>query len=145
NMALEKRDFPLAAEALCVWGALNMQNVALQEIEESNWWELLPVWLNIVFHDLMSHKIIDDSINFTNALSLLSQLSGESAFIDELQQGWRKVIQAIASVQPEFALNLLNEQVWADFLRLKIAQEHDSRDNFILPQSKPLRKRKGKG
>ncbi|MDP5336989.1 MAG: hypothetical protein NWQ28_00245, partial [Nodularia sp. (in: cyanobacteria)] len=144
NIALEKRDFQLAAEALCVWGALNMQNIALQEIAESNWLELLPVWLNIVFHDLMSQKIIDDSINFTNALSLLSQLSGESAFIDELQQGWRKVIQAIASVQPEFALSLLNEQVWADFIRLKIAQEHDSRDNLILPQGKPLSKRRGK-
>ncbi|MEA5556036.1 phospholipase D-like domain-containing protein [Nodularia spumigena] len=143
NIALEKRDFQLAAEALCIWGALNMQNIALQQIEESNWLELLPVWLNIVFHDLMSQKIIDDSINFTTALSLLSQLSGESAFIDELQQECRKVIQAIASVQPEFALSLLNEQVWADFIRLKIAQEHDSRDKFILPQSKPPRKRRG--
>ncbi|TVP55832.1 MAG: hypothetical protein EA343_24790 [Nodularia sp. (in: Bacteria)] len=144
SIALEKRDFQLAAEALCVWGALNMQNIALQKIAESNWWEILPVWLNIVFHDLNSHKILDDAINFTDALSLLSQLSGESAFIDELQQGWRKVIQAIAFVQPEFALSLLNEQVWADFLRLNIAQEHDSRDKFILPQSLPPRKRKGK-
>ncbi|GAX34736.1 hypothetical protein [Nodularia sp. NIES-3585] len=143
NIALEKRDFQSAAEALCVWGALNMQNIGLQEIEESNWLELLPVWLNIIFHDLMSHKIIDDSISFTTALSLLSQLSGESACIDELQEGWRKVIQAIASIQPESALSLLNDQVWADFIRLKIVQEHDSRDNFILPPSKPPRKKRG--
>jgi len=144
NIALEKHDFQLAAEALCVWGALGMQNLALQEIQASNWLELLPVWLNIIVHDLTSQKILDDSISLAPALSLLSQLSGEEVFMESLQQGWRKIINAIASHKPETALNLLSDQVWAQFLRLNIAQENDSPDHFILSQSPPPRKKKQK-
>ncbi|HYW20962.1 MAG TPA: hypothetical protein VE956_17000 [Nodularia sp. (in: cyanobacteria)] len=144
NIALEKHDFELAVEALCIWGALGMQNLALQEIQASHWWELLPVWLNIIVHDLTSQKILDNSISLATALSLLSQLSGEEIFMEALQQGWRKIIHAIASHQPETALNLLSDQVWAQFLRLNIAQENDSPDHFILSQSPPPRKRRGK-
>ncbi|MBE9198827.1 MULTISPECIES: hypothetical protein [unclassified Nodularia (in: cyanobacteria)] len=144
NFALENHDFQMAVESLCVWGALNMQNIALKEIQQSKWWELLPVWLNILLHDLTSQKILDDSINLPTAFSLLSQFSGEEAFMESLQQGWRKVINAIASHKPETALNLLSQQVWAEFIRLNIAQENDSPDKFIMGQSSSPKKKKPK-
>ncbi|MGF1933425.1 MAG: hypothetical protein RM347_003360 [Nostoc sp. ChiQUE02] len=130
--ALENRDSKLAIESLCVWGALGMEDIALKEIEKNNWLELLPVWLNVVLQGLRSKNIQADSAIFKTALSLLSQISIEEAFIDLLQQGWRKVIGAIATNNPKTALNLLSDEVWAQFLRLNIVQEGDLPDNFIL-------------
>ncbi|CEJ46512.1 phospholipase D-like domain-containing protein [Umezakia ovalisporum] len=128
NLALETRDAQVAAESMCVWAALGMQNVPLREIQQSNWLEILPLWLNVLLQDLMSTKILDNLVILPTALSLLSQFSGEEAFIESLQQGWRKVMTAIASHHPETALKLLSDEVWAEFLRLNIAQEDDSKD-----------------
>lgn len=144
NLALENRDFSLAVETCYIWGALGMQNIAFQEIKASNWLELFPVWLNIIVRDLNSQILPDDAGILPTAISLLSQLSGDEVFIDEVQEGLRKIIRAIASRQPETALKLVSEPVWANFLRLKIAQENDSPDRFILPQSSPPRKKKQK-
>ncbi len=130
--ALENRDSKLAVESLYVWSALGMEEIALQKIEQNNWLELLPVWLNVALQGLKSKNIQSDSAIFKTALSLLSQVSLEEAFIELLQQGWRKVIGAIAINNPETALNLLTDEVWAQFIRLKIVQESDSPNDFIL-------------
>ncbi|MBN3876396.1 MULTISPECIES: hypothetical protein [unclassified Nostoc] len=129
---LENRDSKLAIESLCVWGALGMEDIALQEIQTNNWFELLPVWLNVALQGLKSQNLSGDSASFKTALSLLSQISIEEAFIEQLQQGWRQVIRAIAINNPETALNLLSDEVWAQFIRLNIVQESDSRNDFIL-------------
>ncbi|MBD2242566.1 hypothetical protein [Nostoc sp. FACHB-888] len=129
--ALENRDSQLAVESLCLWGALGMEEIALKKIQQNNWLELMPVWLNVALQGLRSKNIQSDSAIFKTALSLLSQISIEEAFIKQLQQGWRKVIGAIAINNPKTALNLLSDEVWAQFLRLNIAQKSDSPDNFI--------------
>ncbi|NDJ20270.1 hypothetical protein GS682_01115 [Nostoc sp. B(2019)] len=128
--ALENRDSLLAVEPLCVWGALGMEDVALKEIEENNWLELLPMWLNVVLQSLRAKNVLDLVI-YKKALLLLSQVSGEEAFIELLRQGWRQVIGAIATNNPETALNLLTNEVWLQFLRLNITQTSDSPTNFI--------------
>ncbi|MGV0102130.1 phospholipase D-like domain-containing protein [Nostoc sp. DSM 114160] len=130
--ALENRDYQLAVESLCIWSALGMEDIVLKEIQKNNWFELLPVWLNVALQGLKSKNLSGDSTSFQTALSLLSQVSVEEAFIEQLQQGWRKVIGAIAINNPETALNLLNDEVWAQFIRLNIVQESDSRNHFIL-------------
>lgn len=130
--ALENRDYELAVESLCVWGALGMEDVVLQKIEQNNWLALLPVWLNVALQGLRSKKIQPDSASFQTALSLLSKVSLEQAFIELLQQRWHKVIGAIAINNPETAFNLLSDEVWAQFIRLKIVRESDSPNDFIL-------------
>ncbi|MBN3960084.1 hypothetical protein [Nostoc sp. NMS8] len=129
--ALENHDFKLAIESLCIWGALGMEDIALKKIQQNNWLELLSVWLNIALQGLKSKNIQSDSEIFKTALSLLNQVSIEEAFIELLQQGWRKVISAIATHNPQTALNLLNDEVWVQFLRLNIVQKSDSPANFI--------------
>ncbi|MCC5622547.1 hypothetical protein [Nostoc sp. CHAB 5715] len=92
----------------------------------------MPVWLNVALQGLRSKNIQADSAIFKTALSLLNQVSIEEAFVESLQQGWRKVIGAIAINNPETALNLLSDEVWANFLRLNIVQETDSPNDFVL-------------
>ena len=129
--ALENSDYKLAIESLCVWGALGMEDIALKEIQKNNWFELIPVWLSVALQGLKSKNLSGDSASFKTALSLLSQVSIEEAFIEQLQEKWRKVIGAIAINNSKTALNLLSDEVWAQFIRLKIAQMNDSPDNFI--------------
>ncbi|MHC5765774.1 MAG: hypothetical protein ACYTXI_09160 [Nostoc sp.] len=129
---LENRNYELAVESLCVWGALGMEDIALKEIQTNNWFELLPVWLNVALQGLKSKNLSGDSASFKTALSLLSQVSIEEALIELLQQRWRQVIGAIAINNPETALNLLSDEVWAQFIRLNIVQDSDSPNDFIL-------------
>ena len=145
NNALQNRDTQLAVQPLCVWGALGMEEMALTAIQQNKWLELLPVWLNVVLQGLRSQKLSADSASFRTALSLLDQLSTEAAFIESLRQGWRKVIgaiaqsavpEAIAANNPQLALNLLSEQVWAQFVRLAIAQPTlNTPEQFIAAQT----------
>ncbi|MHC5595474.1 MAG: hypothetical protein ACYTXC_05835 [Nostoc sp.] len=130
--SVENCDSQLAVEPLCVWGALGMEDIALKEIQKNNWFELLPIWLNVALQGLRSKNIQADSESFKTALSLLNEVSSEEVFIELLQQGWRKVIGAIATHNPQTALNLLSDEVWAQFLRLNIVQETDSPNDFIL-------------
>ncbi|MEH1843807.1 MAG: hypothetical protein V7L25_02015 [Nostoc sp.] len=132
--ALENHNYKLAIESLCIWGALGMEDIALKEIQQNNWLELLPVWLNVALQGLRSKNIQADSASFKTALSLLNQVSLEETFIELLQQGWCKVLGAIATNNPKTALNLLSDEVWAQFLRLNIVQESDSPNDFILQQ-----------
>ncbi|MEH2120199.1 hypothetical protein [Nostoc sp.] len=129
--ALENRDYKLAVESLYVWGALNMEDIALKEIQQNNWLELLPVWLNLALQGLRSKNIQADSAIFKTALSLLNQVSIEEITL-QLQQGWRKVVGAIATNNPQTAFNLLSDEVWAQFIRLNIVQDKDSPKDFIL-------------
>jgi hypothetical protein len=128
--ALENRNSQLSVEPLCVWGALGMEDIALKEIEQNNWLELLPMWLNVVLHNIKAKNVLDLVI-YKKALSLLSKVSGEEAFIELLREGWRQVMGAIATNNPETALKLLNNEVWVQFLRLNIALINDSPPNFI--------------
>ncbi|MBC1294301.1 hypothetical protein GNF11_04680 [Nostoc sp. UCD122] len=129
--ALNNHDSKLAVESLYIWGALGMEDIALKKIQQSNWLELLPVWLNVALQGLRAKNIQAGSESFETALSLLSQVSIEEAFLESLQQGWRKVIGAIAINNPKTALKLLSDEVWAQLLRLNIAQKSDSPENFI--------------
>ncbi|BAY75781.1 hypothetical protein NIES25_22290 [Nostoc linckia NIES-25] len=106
--ALEQRDSKLAVESLCVWGALRMEDIALQVIEQSNWPELISVWLDVTLQGLRSKSLPADSTIFQTALSLLNQVSLEETFTLSLQDKWRQVISAIAINNPQTALNLLN-------------------------------------
>ncbi|AFZ25653.1 hypothetical protein Cylst_3513 [Cylindrospermum stagnale PCC 7417] len=142
--AVENRDFQLAVESLCIWGALAMEDVALTAIQQHNWLELLPVWLNVVLQGLRSNNIPGDSASLKTALSLLSQVGVEAAFIEPLGRGWRQVFCLIAINNRETALNLLSNDVWAQFLRLNIAQESDSPDKFISPPPAPQKPGKKK-
>ena len=112
---LNNRDSKLAVESLYVWGALGMKDIALKNIQQNNWLELLPVWLNVALQGLRTKNIQADSESFKTALSLLSQVSIEEAFLESLQEGWRKVIGAIAINNSKTALKLLSDEVWAQF------------------------------
>lgn len=79
----------------------------------------------------------DDLVSVNLALSLLSQVAPEAPFIDSLQQGLRQFINAIATQNRDTAVNLLNNEVWSELLRLHIAQENDSVDDFISQQTFP--------
>ncbi|QIR39140.1 hypothetical protein HCG51_22125 [Tolypothrix sp. PCC 7910] len=135
--ALENRDTQLARDSLYLWSAMGMENIALNEIEKNNWLELLPVWLNIFLPRLNAKNLSDDLVSFKLALSLLSQVTLEAPFIDSLQQGLRQFINAIATHNRDTAVNLLNNEVWSELLRLQIAQENDSVDDFISQQTLP--------
>ena len=127
----QKHDTKLAIQSLCIWGALGIENQALKKIQQNNRLELFPVWLAMVCQGLRSQKIPFNSPIFPTALSLLNQVSLTDADLQPLRRGWRGVIHLIAHHHRETALNLLNHQVWAQFLRLSIAQETDSPDKFI--------------
>ncbi len=139
--ALENRDAQIAVEVLCIWGALGMEEIAVTEIEKNNWLELLPIWLNTVLPALRSNNLPDDLRSFKLALSLLSQVTGEEIFVDLLREGWRQVINAIAIHNRKTALNLLNNEVWSQFLRLQIVSKNDAPDDFILQQNVPQPKK----
>jgi hypothetical protein len=135
--ALQNRDFQLATEILCIWNVLGMEELALTAIQQNSWMELLPVWLNVILQGLRSKNLSADSASFKTALSLLNQVTGEEGFIEELRTGWHEVIGAIATHNFQSALNLLNNQVWADFLRLDIVQDTDSPEKFISQHTTP--------
>ncbi|OUL21256.1 hypothetical protein BV375_29865 [Nostoc sp. 106C] len=139
--ALENCDAQLAVEAVCIWGALGMEEIAVTEIEKNNWLELLPIWLNTVLPALRSNNLPNDLRSFKLALSLLSQVTGEEIFVDLLREGWRQVINAIAIHNRETALNLLNNEVWSQFLRLQIVSKNDAPDDLILQQNVPQPKK----
>jgi hypothetical protein len=140
--AVRNFESELAESPLCMWGALGMEEMALNRLQENNWLELMPVWLKVVRQGLRSKKISPDSACFGTALSLLSQISAEDPNLDSLREGWQKVVGAIAGENRETALTLLSDEVWAEFVRLGIAQPAiDSPVKFIstyAPAPKPL-------
>lgn len=142
HQAVETRDIQLARETVYLWGALQMEDKALNQIEHHNWLELFPEWLNITLRNLNSQPLPDDVTTIQSALSLLNKISGTETFIATLQQRWQQIIKAIASSQSETALNLLNDQVWEQFQRLNIAQNTETPVQFISPVLKKRTKQK---
>ncbi|MBD2207251.1 hypothetical protein H6G33_33700 [Calothrix sp. FACHB-1219] len=143
QQAVEKRDIQLARECLCIWGTLGKLEIALKQIQENNWLELLPIYINVVIHNLKSHNLADDSPILQSSLLLLSQVEESAAFIEQLRLAYPQLLSAIAQQNPDTALNLLNNEVWAQFLRLHIAAETDSPTEFISQKtSQPKTKRK---
>ncbi|HLO85215.1 MAG TPA: hypothetical protein VK203_09420 [Nostocaceae cyanobacterium] len=45
--AVQNRDSQLAVEVLSVWGTLDLEEIAIKEIEENDFLELMPIWLKI--------------------------------------------------------------------------------------------------
>ena len=130
--ALKMRDEQSAEAAICVWGALSMEQEALKQLQQNKWLELLPIWLKLVFHGLKSKKISPDAEYFSTALSLLKEFSIEDANIELLRESWQKVISAIATKNTHTASQLLTDEIWTNFTRLGISQPpHDSPSKFI--------------
>lgn len=119
--AVQNRDANLAETSLCTWGALGMEEMALNQLQLANWLELYPVWLKVVCQGLRSKKISPDSAYLATAISMVSQFSVDDFNIELLRSNLRQVMGAIAALDRRQALKLLNEQIWLDFRRLGIA------------------------
>lgn len=135
---LKNQDTQLAIAPLCIWGALGIEDFSLTAIQQNSWLELLPMWLEVVSVGLKSTSFPENSTTLPAAFSLLKQISGEEEFVEELKIGLCGVLGAIATHNSSHALNLLNNEVWAEFLRLNIAQASDSPEQFILQYITPL-------
>jgi hypothetical protein len=61
NNSLENDNVELATQALCLWGALSMEERALEKINVSEWQELYPIWISIVKQGIRAQKILPDS------------------------------------------------------------------------------------
>lgn len=130
--AVKNRDAKLAEVPVSVWGALSLEEMAINQLHQNNFLELLPVWLKVALHGLRSNKLSPDSPSFAAALSLLGEISEAEPYIDSLREGWREVIGAIASYNPNTALTLLTDEAWSQFTRLGIVElPSDSPEQFI--------------
>lgn len=156
--AVQNRDANLAETSLCTWGALGMEEMALNELQRANWLELYPVWLKVVCQGLRSKKISPDSAYLATAVSMVSQFSVDDSNIELLRSNLCQLMGAIAALDRRQALKLLNEQIWLDFRRLGIAASALVKpDDFLLryavkepdrPQTKSSKKaspKKNKG
>ena len=156
--AVQNWDANLAETSLCTWGALGMEEMALNELQRAHWLELYPVWLKVVCQGLRSKKISPDSAYLATAVSLVSKFSVDDSNIELLRSNLRQVMGAIAALDRRQALKLLNEQIWLDFRRLGIAASALVKpDDFMLkytvkepdrPQTKSSKKaspKKNKG
>jgi hypothetical protein len=130
---VQNRDVNLAETSLCTWGALGMEEMALNQLQLANWLELYPVWLKVVCQGLRSKKISPDLTYLATAISMVSQFSVDDVNIESLRSNVRQVMAAIAALDRRQALKLLNEQIWSDFRRLGIADSTLVKpDNFML-------------
>jgi hypothetical protein len=135
QQAITTQDESLATTSLSIWGALGMTEIALQQIQDRGWLELLPIWLKIACQGLRSQQMSLDDPSLNQALSQLSELTPDSPQLDSLCEAWRQVIAVIADRDSAIALNLLSEPVWQDFIRLGIASEAvESPDAFITTE-----------
>ena len=74
NNSLENKNVELATRTLCLWGALGMEEIALDRIKATNWKELYFVWISLVKQGIRARKILPDSACFQQ-LKELEQLS----------------------------------------------------------------------
>ncbi|MEK0195927.1 hypothetical protein WME70_31590, partial [Microcoleus anatoxicus PTRS1] len=138
--AVQNRDANLAETSLCTWGALGMEEMALNELQLANWLELFPVWLKVVCQGLRSKKISPDSAYLATAVSMVSQFSVDDSNIELLRSNLRQLIGAIAALDRRQALKLLNEQIWLEFRRLGIAESALVKpDDFLFRYKEPDR------
>ncbi len=64
NNSLENKNVELATQALCLWGALGMEEIALERIQANDWEELYSVWISLVRQGIRAQKILPDSACF---------------------------------------------------------------------------------
>jgi hypothetical protein len=64
NNSLENKNVELAIQALCLWGALGMEEIALSQIKANNWRKLYPIWISIVNQGIKAQKILPNSACF---------------------------------------------------------------------------------
>ncbi|WP_019503233.1 phospholipase D-like domain-containing protein [Pleurocapsa sp. PCC 7319] len=76
NISLENKNIELATQALCLCGALGMEEMALIQIKANDWEELYSVWISLVRQGIRAQKILPDSACFQQ-LKELEQLSGQ--------------------------------------------------------------------
>ena len=132
KLAVTNRNANLAETSLCTWGALGMEEMALNELQLANWLELYPVWLNVVRQGLKAKKISPDSPYLATGISMVSQFSEADPNLELLQSSLRQVMGAISALNRHQALKLLNEH-WSQFRRLNIADSALVKpDDFIL-------------
>ncbi|MDQ2097131.1 MAG: hypothetical protein QQW96_05755 [Tychonema bourrellyi B0820] len=130
--AVQNRDANLAETSLCTWGALGMEEMALNQLQLANWLELYPVWLKVVCQGLRSKKISPDSAYLVTGISMVSQFSVDDSNIELLRSNLRQVIGAIAALDRRQALKLLNQN-WSQFGRLSIADSALAKpDDFLF-------------
>ncbi|BAZ02914.1 hypothetical protein NIES37_69270 (plasmid) [Tolypothrix tenuis PCC 7101] len=122
SQAIQNRDTTLATEAICLCGSLSLEESALKIIQQYSWLELYPIWLHMVSQGLRSKQISPSSAYFPVALSLLSQISSDAAYIESVREAWKKVIGRIAYLSQDTALKLVNDS-WAEFTYLSITQQ----------------------
>lgn len=134
--ALINKDITIAEKSFSLWGALGMEAEALEQLQQENWLELYSMWLKLVCQGLRSKQLSPLSDCLGEALDLLSQISAEDADIERLREGWQQVVGAIAILDQTTAVTLLNEEYWAEFVRLGIAEESvNSPEEFISKYS----------
>ncbi len=132
ELAVTNRNANLAETSLCTWGALGMEEMALNELQLANWLELYPVWLNVVRQGLRAKKISPDSPYLATGISMVSQFSEADPNLELLQSSLRQVMGAISALNRHQALKLLNEH-WSQFRRLNIADSALVKpDDFLL-------------
>ena len=132
ELAVNNRNANLAETSLCTWGALGMEEMALNELQLANWLELYPVWLNVVRQGLRAKKISPDSPYLATGISMVSQFSEADPNLELLQSSLRQVMGAISALNRHQALKLLNEH-WSQFRRLNIADSALVKpDDFLL-------------
>lgn len=132
ELAVKNRDANLAETSLCTWGALGMEEMALNELQLANWLELYPVWLNVVRQGLRAKKISPDSPYLATGISMVSQFSEADPNLELLQSSLRQVMGALSALNRHQALKLLNEH-WSQFRRLNIADSALVKpDDFLL-------------
>ncbi|WP_377475911.1 MAG: hypothetical protein P2A85_24200 [Microcoleus anatoxicus] len=130
--AVQNRDANLAETSLCTWGALGMEEMALNQLKNANWLELYPVWLKVVCQGLRSKKISPDSAYLATGISMVSQFSVDDSNIELLRSNLRQLIGAIAALDRRQALKLLNQH-WSQFGRLSIADSALAKpDDFLF-------------
>ncbi|WP_052055970.1 phospholipase D-like domain-containing protein [Myxosarcina sp. GI1] len=78
NISLENKNIELATQALCLWGALGMEEMALIQIKANDWEELYSVWISLVRQGIRAEKILPDSACFQQ-LKGLEQLSEQNS------------------------------------------------------------------
>ncbi|HLP92134.1 MAG TPA: hypothetical protein VK184_26530 [Nostocaceae cyanobacterium] len=117
---LQNHDLNLAEEVLCIWGALGMEEMAIQEIERNNCLELMPIWLNVVLHGFKSQSISCKSPGLKVAFSLLNRLSGKEVFMDLFKQKVCQIYDVIINFDRDTATSLFTREVKQELLRLKI-------------------------
>lgn len=132
DAAMLERDATQAEVPICIWGALGMEEMALNQLQQNKFLELLPVWFQVVCYGLRSGLSPRMLNTLGAALQLLSEVSEQEPNLEFLRQGWCQVMGAIAKLDFNAALRLLSDEVWSQFIRLGIAQPStDSPEKFI--------------